>query len=889
MEDQTWQTIIQTKLVPPPTRPNIVSRPRLIKQLNKGWQRRLTVVSAPAGFGKSTLISDWLAQQATEPNQTLGWLSLDEGDNDLSRFLMYMKAALQRAWPADLPEATFLSTQNRLLSTSIEAAMTPLINSLAATSGQVALILDDYHLITDPAVHSCVQFLLDHLPETVHLFLISRADPPLGLARLRTRQQLVEIRLENLRFTGRETAVFFKQMGVPLKTADLQTLTQQTEGWIASLQLAALSLQEEKDKADFIQQFSGSHHHILDYLLEEVLQHQPDHLVDFLLQTAVAPRLNASLCQAITGRQDSQQILTQLEQKNLFTIPLDHERNQYRYHHLFSHFLQNHFKEVKGVAAVHDAHLRASLWHETHGQIQEAIEQAFAAQAFDRAAELVEQHAARILWGQGEIATLHRWLKQFPSALTKSRAQLCLVNAWHAFEDLQFDRAVAFLALAEDQVQDTNPQEEIQGMILATRAFISRVESQHLQTIQLSQQALALLPEQDHYFLRAIILINVTHIHHRLGDLTAAHTTISLLLQAANLFNDAQIRLLALFMKAELLATQGHLYQASQLYNDALTLSAQQERSFAASGLIQLGLSQTYYQWNELDTARNYLEQALAQGEQSNNGDILLHAYQLQILLCEQQGDQKGSQQALEKLKQFARRVDDPQTKRHLDAMLARMALATNDLFAVQRWAAAAALSAADRPMVGDLHRYHLWVQVQLLEQAKPADALLDLLHFMVDTAVRYEQQPIPYSLLLARAYHQQGKTSEAQAQVVQALRWAEPNNHIRPFIVAGTAVETLLTDLLSQNIQPTFCQRLLAAIAAERTTHPPDALLNPLSKREQEVLALIAAGLSNNAIASELVLSPHTVRSHIKNINTKLNANTRTQAIARAHELKLI
>ncbi|WP_420630635.1 LuxR C-terminal-related transcriptional regulator [Candidatus Leptofilum sp.] len=861
MDNLAWHTIIQTKLIPPPPRPNIVSRPRLIKQLNQSWQRHLTIVSAPAGFGKTTLISDWLKQQDADSNRAIGWLSLDDGDNDLNRFLMYLKAALQRAWPTDLPEATYLSAQNPLLSTSIEAAIIPLINSLAETATQVALILDDYHLIISPAVHKCVQFLLDHLPKTMNLFLISRVDPPLGLARLRTRQQLVEIRQGDLRFSGRETAVFFKQMGVQLKTADLQTLTERTEGWIASLQLAALSLQEEKDKGHFIQQFSGTHHHILDYLLEEVLQHQPEHLVDFLLQTSIAPRLNASLCQAITGRQDSKQILIQLEQKNLFTVPLDHERHEYRYHHLFAHFLQNRFKEEKG-AAVDEAHLRASQWHETHSQIHEAIEHAFAAQAFARTAQLIEQHAARILWGQGEIATLKRWLKQFPSSITKSRAKLCLVQAWHAFEELQFNRAVTYLTRVENLVRNTHPPDEIQGMILATRAFISRAEGQHAQTIQLSQQALALLSEQDHYFLRAVILINVTHIHHRLGDLAAAHTTIAQLLQAASLFDDVQIRLLGLFMKAELLSAQGQLFQASHLYEDALALADEQERSFAASGLIQLGLCQTYYQWNELDRAKKYLKQALTQGEQSNNGDILLHAYQLQILLCQQQGDKKGSQQALEKLKQFARRVDDPQSKLHLDASLARMALVTNDLPSVQRWAAAAGLSANDRPEVTEFHRYHLWVQVQLLNQSKPEDIVIDLLRFMLDTAVRYEQQPIPYALLLARAYHQQGKTKEAQEQVIQAVRWAEPNNHIRPFVVGGAVIETLLTDVLSQNIQPTFCQRLLAAIAA---------------------------GLSNNAIASELVLSPHTVRSHIKNINTKLNANTRTQAIARAHELNLI
>ncbi|MGD8398656.1 MAG: LuxR family transcriptional regulator, partial [Anaerolineae bacterium] len=522
-------SLLQTKLYIPPIRRELVSRPRLIERLNAGLNGCLTLVSAPAGYGKTTLVTQWL--NSTKCPST--WLSLDESDNDPTRFLVYFVAAL-RTVDADIGKGVLSALQSPQ-PPPVEAVLTSLINDAAAIPDRILLVFDDYHLIESPPVDNALTFLLEHLPAQMHLVIVTREDPHLSLARLRARGHLTELRAADLRFTASEAADFLNQvMGLELAAEDIAVLERRTEGWIAGLQLAAISMQGREDTAALIKSFAGSHRHVLDYLVEEVLKQQSESIQTFLLQTTVLDRLTGSLCDAILGRgaddqrstgdrntfalqlpsssASGQEILEHLERSNLFVVPLDEERRWYRYHHLFADLLRQRLHQTQ-PEQVPILHRRASKWYEQNGFVDEAIEHALRAEDFERAADLVEGRA-ETPWGRGEQIRLQGWLEALPAEQVLSRPQLCIFHAWGLFASGQQSAAEQSLQAAERALERTAGREtdaapakrvrmpvsdmtKIQGRAAAVRAFMASFRGDVSEIIQYSRQALDRLPEQD--------------------------------------------------------------------------------------------------------------------------------------------------------------------------------------------------------------------------------------------------------------------------------------------------------------------------------------------------------------------------------------------------------
>jgi len=562
--------LLETKLYIPKWRAGLVSRPRLIERLEQGIERKLTLVSGPAGFGKTTLLAEWLAATPAS-ERPAAWISLDQSDNDPALFWAYFITALQ-AVQSGVGEIT-LSLLNSPHPPPTEALLTTLINEITTIPHEFVLVLDDYHVIDAQPVHSGITFLLDHLPLQMHLVIATRADPPLPLARLSGRGELTELRASDLRFTPDEVTAFLnKVMDLNLSPEDIATLEARTEGWIAGLQLAALSMQGEQDVSGFIEAFSGSHRYIIDYLAEEVLNRQSHSTRTFLLETSVLDRLAGSLCDAVTGRGDGQATLEMLEDSNLFLVPLDNERRWYRYHHLFGNSLRNrlHRGQPDQVPELHD---RASRWYDDNGLIAEAISHALQAKDFVRTAYLVEQ-AARSMVARGEVTTLLAWLEALPGELIRSRPQLCLAHSRVLFVLGKLDEAELRLLDVEAGCEAASSPHEraeleaIPGEVAAVRALIAHVQEDTPRAIELSHLALESLP-QDNLHLRGLITMTLGLVYRLSGDIAAARRAYSEAVTINQQTGHALTAMVSLAGLAQLQVLEGHLDQAAGIYEQA--------------------------------------------------------------------------------------------------------------------------------------------------------------------------------------------------------------------------------------------------------------------------------------------------------------------------------
>ena len=459
-------TLLSTKYFIPSTRLKLVPRPRLFERLNEGLHRKLTLISAPAGFGKTTLVTEWLdylrldSKKESQIQNWITWLSLDEGDNDLIRFLTYIVTALNQinGFDANFGKV-ILSMLQSPKPPPTEDVLSQLINEISAIPGKIILVLDDYHLIVDQPIHDALTFLIEHLPTQMHLVFATREDPHLPLARLRSQDQLTELRATDLRFTPSEAAEFLNQvMGLDLSEENITALETRTEGWIAGLQLAAISLQGKEDATGLIKSFSGSHRLVLDYLIEEVLEQQTENIQTFLLQTAILDRFNGSMCNALTDQDDGQQTLEYLEQANLFIIPLDEERRWYRYHHLFADLLRQRLRQTQ-PERLPMLHQKASMWHEQNGIIDEAIEHSLHGKDYVRTAYLIEKQVGE-KYEHTDQTILRRWLAELPEELVITNPNLCILHAWNLFASGQLDAANQSLQVAEKML-DPNADQEV--------------------------------------------------------------------------------------------------------------------------------------------------------------------------------------------------------------------------------------------------------------------------------------------------------------------------------------------------------------------------------------------------------------------------------------------
>jgi LuxR family maltose regulon positive regulatory protein len=914
------ENLLATKLHVPRSRRDLLPRPRLTERLDNGLRRKLTIVSAPAGYGKTTALTSWIDHSQLQ----IAWLSIDEADNELDRFLTYLIAALQH-----LDDGIGLDVQAALSESraaSIETLLTRLINEVEAVMSeqehrnQFILVLDDYHLITTQSVHDALNFLLDHLPSAVHLVVAGRSDPPVPISRLRVQGEVTEVRTPELRFTKNEAAAFLNDMmGFALSTEEIAALETRTEGWIASLQLAALSMDGRGDMEAFIADFSGSHRYVIDYLIDEVMSRQPADLQAFLCQTSILDRFSAPLCDATLEITTSRQILGKLEGANLFLIPLDDERHWYRYHHLFANFLGQRLLEAD-PEHIPELHRRASQWYEAQGLVDEAIQHALAAGDLKNATRLVDQIAADLV-ARRESNRLLKLINQLPPYLWQEYSMLCIWHAWALLFTGQLEYVEPVLQNAEAN-QGKALETPISGYVTTVRAYLANQRGDFIKAISLTEKALEQMSDAapDRITLifqgAAIIWLGVNHRH--LGDLDQARR---LFMEAASLNQKAgniYAALASLEQLADLAMIKGQLHQANEIYGRGKELarkwSDESGKSrgtlLAASGVHQ-GLGTILYQWNELEGAEHHIRRALklhelgevwgrmhsywmlgylkqAEGDYKTSYDLLCRAWAIRENITAQQSN-ISSEPGLEQLSILLSRADPDMAHLLTDAA---QRLETRGLKLDNAVDFSSPEDYARESEYSDL--------VRVLIALDRADETLPLLERLLEAAQSMGRHgdEIRYLILRTLAFYAQGDNNSAMSSLNLALHQAKPEGYVRIFVDEGEAMAALLAKAVSQEIVPDYSAELLAAFPDE-VRHAIDfdpellftsqPLVEPLSERELEVLRLMADGLKYKEIADKLVISVNTVRHHTRNIYGKLDVNSRAQSVARARDLGLL
>jgi LuxR family maltose regulon positive regulatory protein len=866
--------------------------------------RRLTLISAPAGFGKTTLLSEW----AAGCGQPVAWLSLDDGDNDPARFLTYLIAALQKARP-DVGK-TALQMLHSPQPPPIETALTILINEIAESSRSVALILDDYHLIEAQAIHDGLTFLLDRLPPQLHLIIVTRADPPLPLNRLRARGQLAELRTRDLSFTIEEAAVFLNDcLHLGLSLEDIATLDARTEGWIAGLQLVALAMQG-RDASAFVQSFGGSHRFILGYLVEEVLDRQPRDIQDFLLKTAILERMTAPLCEAVTQREDGQELLRHLEQANLFLVPLDSEGGWYRYHHLFAELLYGRLQQTR-PDQVPILHRRASEWYERKELLPEAVSHAIAGKDTECAIRLIEGNALAML-DHGELVTVLSWLDALPDEVIRSRPWLCVAYAWALAYGGRLDAVEPWLQDAEKALDrldrlpgTTGPdRRHVEGHIATIRAYIANLLADHSNAAEFARLALERLPEQD-LKTRGIAATSRAVTLHAQGDASLAGPAFEQALTISRQAGDPHLTVLILCERVLLELGRGQLRRAADTCREALRLteeSARQEgRPLPIASYAHTRMSSVLREWNDLEGALRHVQESIRLSKQWGQADILLTGYFDLAWALQATGDVKGALDTIREAQRIAQDVssrDNPP----LERAEAQIQLMYGDVAAASRWVEHMGLSPEDEFSSFHGFTYLTLARVLIAQANQQPGALLEqalalLKRILLQAEAAGQVRLIVQTLTVqALALQAKGDVEQALNSLERALGLAEPEGLVRSFLDMGAPVGDLLRQVAARGIAMEYVAKLLAAFDAEDSRTPiPDPraaqseLIEPLSRRELEVLRLLATGLSNKSIANTLSISVTTVKKHLQNIYGKLNVHSRTQAVDRARQLGLL
>jgi LuxR family transcriptional regulator, maltose regulon positive regulatory protein len=902
------RALVTTKLRPPRTRPNLVARPRLREALAGTDGRRLTLVSAPAGFGKTTLLSEW-SQSCAGGERPVAWVSLDEGDNDPARFLSYLVAAL-RTVQEGIGEgvlASLRSPERRQL----EALVGSLVNEIAALPNELAVVLDDYHVVDAQPVHGIVSFLLDNLPANVQLVIASRVDPPLPLARLRARGQMAKLGAADLRFTPEEAAAFLGDvMGLDLSAEDVAVLEERTEGWIAGLQLAALSMRDRADFSGFVEAFSGSHRDVLDFLAEEVLERQPEVVREFLLRTSVPESMSAPLCEALTGREDGQETLERLERENLFVVALDDERRWYRYHHLFSDFLKTRL-ERENPKLVGELHLRASDWYERSGRTFEAVGHALASGDRERAADLVER-AIGEMWFRGEVLTLLGWLEALPEETKRRRPRLLLEHAtalmWvgrlEGVESLVREAERVVEAAAEGSGEGSSPSAAdihhryLLGYAAAARAWRANLMGDSPSGIEFARRALAILPDDPGP--RTFAALCLGEALRTTGDLAAAGEVFAEAAELGRSVGHDYGALTAMVWQARVRAASGRLRLAEDSFRRARRFVTERGIGLLpAAGPAHLGMGSLLYERDELEEAERELEDGISLAERTRELSNLVWGYVTLSRVKLARGDEYGALETAREADGAARASGADLEVAIATAWMARLRLARGELaeaVALERERAAKAQDAADAAHVVDrltsarvLHaRGHHGEALGLLEE----------LRGFAETS-RITGGLIEILALQALVLWAKNEKERAVSTLTRALTLAEPEGYVRTIVDEGPEMAELLSAALEARqrgrldppIPAHYVRRLLAATErdAAKVAQPATQLPEPLSERELEVLVLIAAGKRNPEIARELFIVLSTVKTHVHNIYRKLGARNRAQAVSRARELNLL
>ncbi len=903
--------ILTTKLFIPQPRTKVVRRPHLIERLNEGLDRKLTVIAASAGFGKTMLVSEW----AAVCGRPVAWLSLDEGDNDAVRFLTHFVAALQTI-AGKVGEGVIGALDSPQLP-PIESLLTKLLNEISALPGKYVFVLDDYHVIGSKQINDCLLFLLEHIPPQMHLVMVTRENPPLPLGRLRAGSHLTELRSADLRFNSAEAAAFFNQvMGLDLLPDDIAALETRTEGWIAGLQLAALSMRDCHDISAFIRSFAGDHRYIADYLIEEVLRRQPEEIRSFLLQTSILDRLHGSLCHAVTGQEEGHARLEFLERGNFFVVSLDDRRQWYRYHHLFAEVLSAHLRADR-PDQVAELHLRASLWYERNGSAADAIRHALAAKDYSRVADLIEP-ACPAMARSGQEAVMLRWVKELPAELVRCRPVLSVWYAGALLAGGHLEEARERLRDAERWLEITADRRERQeesdakmvvvdeaefrrlpGSIAMYRSGIALIAGDMPATVEYARQVLDLAPEDDH--LRrgaAAALLGLAS--WRDGDLEAAHRMFSdgiANVQLAGAIPDAINGAIAL---ADIRIAQGRLREAMRTYERGLQLAIDQgEPKMRGTADVYVGMSELCREHDDLHAATQYLLRSKEQGEHTG---FPQNRYRWRVAMArirEAQGDLDG---ALELLHEAERLYasDFFLNVRPVTALKARLWIAQGRLGEAHEWVRKRGLSAQD-DLSYQREFEHITLARILLAQymkdgaGRPMLEAWGLLERLLQAAEDGGRTGSAIEILVVQAmvYRAKGDIPAALVPLARALTLAEPEGYVRIFADEGRPMAELLKAASQQEAAGYDVRRLLSACSKDggKASSKQDAvepLTEPLSERERDVLRLLATDLSGPDIARELIVSLNTLRTHTKNIYSKLEVNNRRAAVRRAKELDL-
>lgn len=878
--------ILATKLYLPLLRTGVVPRPHLIQRLNEGLAsgHKLTLITAPAGFGKTTLVGEWIGACGCP----VAWLSLDEADNDPARFLLYLVAALQTV-KAGIGEGLLAALQSPQ-PPSIEPILTLLLNEIAAFQGPFVLVLDDYHEIDARSVDQALTFLLEHLPLQMRLVITTREDPHLPLARLRASGQLTELRAADLRFTPAEAAEFLNRvMGLNLSQEDIDALEARTEGWIAGLQLAALSMRGHQDASGFIKSFTGSHRFVLDYLVEEVLGHQPEKVQSFLLRTSILDRMCGPLCEAVLldPAGSGQETLEYLERANLFVVLLDNERRWYRYHRLFGDLLRQRLGQKLSALEVAEYHRRASRWYEDHDLAVEAFQHAAAANDIDRAERLLESKGMPLHF-RGVATMVLDWLASLPAGVLDARPSL-----WVRFAGLtlnvgqssgveeKLQAAEAAIAAALRGSEPDPKTHDLIGQIAATRAILALSQYQVEAIVAQSRRALEYLaPGNLPSRFTAHWAMGMAHFFR--GERSSARQALTDALSIAQASGNIHDAILATISLGQIQELDNQLYLAAETYHQALRLIG--DSPLPTAGEVYRGLAQISYEWNDLDAAERYGQQGLRLSKQYERGIdrfIITEVFLARLKLA--QGDVTGAAGMLAQIEQTARDKNFVLRLPEIASAQVRVLLKQGNI-----------------PAAGELAwRFNLPLcRVRVLLARKEIPAAMEILEpYRGQMQARgWADELLRATVLQALAYQAGGEIEKAVSLLGDALMMAQPGGMIRVFVDEGAPMVELLREAAARRVMPGDVGRLISACEAEnrssteRLPSPPvQPLTEPLSARELEILRLIALGLTNREIGERLFLALDTIKGHNRIIFDKLQVQSRTKAVARARELGLL
>lgn len=904
-------TLLSTKLFVPRQHHAIVTRPRLLALLARGLECKLLLVTAPAGFGKTTAVTEWLAQisNAKPTGQAINvcWVSLDEGDNDPARFLTYLVAALQSIAPHIGGGIGALLQAPQL--PALPTLFTLLLNDLTTLAAPLICVLDDYHVLTAPPLHEALIFFIERLPPSVHLVITTRVDPPFPLARWRARRELSEVRQQDLRFTQAEAARFLDQeLQMPLATDEVAALEQRTEGWIAGLQLAALSMNNSPDVHSFIRAFTGSHAYIIDYLTEEVLQQQATAVETFLLQTAILERLCGPLCDAVTGQTHGKAMLEQLQRANLFVIALDDERTWYRYHHLFGEALRNRLLH-QSPQLVATLHRRASHWYAQAGLISEAIHHAFAAGERTLAADLIEQHCAAFT-KRGEQQAVAAWIEQLPEPVARTRPRLSLVYVANLIARHRLDTAEEWLGNIQAVFATQPPPQPLLGEFLYQQANVAYRRFDFDRVMTVCEKALSLIAPADWQVRGRLTLILGIAYYYRRGmrDALAMYQQAT---QFALNADDVHTALYGYANQADVHSQMGNLYQATAAFQQGVQLAtARQIEHSSGVNLLYADFTELLYERNDLAAMQLHFQTATKHGIRTLNpirnltNQVCLA--KIQHLTGEATTAMTTLQQALDEYTSQKLPIENA-----APAIRFQVALwcAVDQWAAVRTWRERCVLVLTDE--ISAARELEYVALAQALIVTGELDQALALVERMFTSAADRGRLGMQIELLAlqALALAQAGQPAAAQASLQQALTRGLRGGYFRTFVNMGTPLKQLLTlwqddkRESAENVAA-YVNQLVGAFpptvndaassltppSAPITRHRPSTpLIEPLTEREIEVLQLVNLGLSNNQIADRLIVTVGTVKRHLNNIFGKLGASSRTQALVQAKQLDLL